>query len=231
MTLLFRILLFLSLTNCIKPIPNKKFEYHNPPIDIHEENEITESLKKYDKSVLNKNQMNLRFRYLPYIQPSSKNIPLTDLIDTFKIVISDDDSVLKKLTKENFKHILLIDQYHLAEIDLRYKINYIQDETLFPTIILMIEEGKFNRSITSFRGVKLKIFLRFSIFSLSGTEIAYCQKAIFPHIFSNDFIENVILNKDSPFITNLADFDSNNLNPILKNKIQKCKDELFSNKE
>jgi hypothetical protein len=231
MTLLFRILLFLSLTNCIKPIPNKKFEYKNTPIDIYEENEITESLKKEDKSVLLKNQMNLRFRFLPYIQPSYKNIPPTDLIDTFKIVISNDDSLLKKLTKENFHNILLIDQYHLAEIDLRYKINYIEDETLFPTIILMIEEGKFNRSITSFRGVKLKILLRFSIFSIGGTEIAYCQKAIFPHTFSNDFIENVIINKDSPFISNLADFDSNNLNPILKNKILKCRDELFTNKE
>ncbi|MCW7494782.1 hypothetical protein ND861_19100 [Leptospira sp. 2 VSF19] len=178
------------------------------------------------KEIRNSN-LNLRYRVLPYIESKNETINVNDLVDSYNILISYDQNLFNKLDSYNFKIIPFSDQYHKVNLDLRYKINSNTDEKYFPTVILMVQHGKIWPGLTSFKGVGLKIFIRFTIFNRNGEELAFCQKKLIKSIFSNDFFDQFIISNNSPFLTDLNNSIYNNSNEfMIFNIIRECKKEL-----
>ncbi|MCG6150357.1 hypothetical protein LFX15_18825 [Leptospira levettii] len=222
-----KLILFLYLLiHCI----NSEREYENRK-DRHinlTKNEMTRVEKPDYKLNLNVKEFNFRFRFLPYIESSYQNIVINDLQEEFKMIATYDSTLFKKLDETGFPHSNIIDQYYNVSIDLRYKLNGDSKEKYLPTIIFMIEQGKILQGRTSFNGVGLKIFLRFSIFDRSGNELAYCQKKVIANTFSNEFLSKFVLEENSPFLNDLNDSLRKVNYSLINEKINYCKMELFN---
>ncbi|TGK65303.1 hypothetical protein [Leptospira kanakyensis] len=176
---------------------------------------------------IDKSNLNYRYRILPYIESKDKYINKDDLQDSFKFIATYDSNLFDKLTYYNFDNSIIIDQYHNVLIDLRYQIKDIPSESIYPTAIIMLEQGKILKNSTSFIGVKLRIFIRLSIFDKFGNELAYCQKKLFNPIYSNEFLSKNIVQDNSPFLTNLNENLKTIDNFALSQKIKSCETELF----
>ncbi|MCZ8155012.1 MAG: hypothetical protein O9264_02760 [Leptospira sp.] len=191
------------------------------------DNQWTVIFNNFYQDFLEQEDLNLRFRFLPYIESSSEKIRINHFQDNIDLVFSSNSLLFDKLDKNNFKYKNLTDQYHVVDLELRYSSKLKKEELFYPTIIFMIESKKINQKITSFNGVGLNLFIRFSIFQRSGEEAAYCQKRLNSNIFSNDFLLNIILEDNSPFLKNLNDPNEFKNDTFIKQKIKECKEELF----
>ncbi len=191
------------------------------------DNQRTVIFNQFYLDFLEQTNLNLRFRFIPYIESSTENLNVKHFQNSLEMIFSSNPHLFSKLEKNKFHYKTLIDQYHIVDIDLRYSNKTIENELFYPTVIFMIEGRKLHRGLTSFIGVGLKIFLRFSIFDRLGEEIAYCQKRMNNNIFSNDFLLNIILEEKSPFLTNLNDPNEFKTDTFMKQKINECIEELF----
>jgi len=184
----------------------------------------------YDKSYLNsalKDKFNFRYRFLPFLLAKYEKTPIKELTTKHKIIIHYDQNLFLNLKKNNFEFNLISDPFYTVDFDLRYSNINLESEEYFPTIILMFNSTKFHHRITTSKGMRLFIILRFSIFTIDGKEIAYCQKHLFQNVFSNYFFSDYILQEYSPFLTDLNVLNINNNQNELYLKINECKTELF----
>ncbi len=192
------------------------------------DNELTEFHKTNYIEILNKSNLNLRYRYLPYIESTFEKIKIKDFQEKINIISTYDQNLFEILLRNNFEINSIINQYYTVSLDLRYEIKIDQEEFFFPTIIIMIGQEKIRPTRTSFIGVGLKISIRYSIFDKSGDEVAYCQKIISNFVYSNEFLSKIILEENSPFIKDLNEYKLENNNSILSQKIKSCEQELFN---
>jgi hypothetical protein len=218
--------LFILILNCLE----RRSEVNYTGIELVNLgiNEITVIRSNEYLSNLKNSDLHFRFRFLPYIESKYEKIKINDFIQNYQIMVSYNEELFKLFHRHNFTIQKAIDQYHKVDLNLRYNIKTNENEEFFPTIILMIQQGKPWPGTTSFIGVGLLIYLRLSIFNIHGNEIAYCQKQLFRSIFSNYFFEDYVLPDGSPFLTDLNQLTySDNINQnYIEKKIHECRKEL-----
>ena len=201
---------------------------HGQTIDLTE-NELTKINKTDYLSVLELSNLNYRYRFLTYVESKYEKINIKDFKESIYIISSYDKKLFEDLSTHNFDQTNIIDQYYNVSLDLRYTIKDKIEEAYFPTLIIMVGQGKIWPRTTSFNGVGIKILIRLSIFDKSGDEIAYCQKRIFVNGFSNEFLSRFVLMENSPFLSDLSRFNQEDKNSIFSEKIKACEQELFKN--
>ncbi|GBF52137.1 hypothetical protein LPTSP4_36750 [Leptospira ryugenii] len=224
-----RFLLFIiSEISCIQSFELAQDQFNLKQANFRYQNEATII---YDKSYLNsdlKKNLYFRYRFLPFLIPYYESIPIYELTSSHKVIIHYDEELFKKLKNQNFNVNLVEDPFYTSELNLFYTNPENSDEVYFPTIILMINSTTFHHRLTTSRGMRLFIIMRFSIFTRSGEEVAFCQKHLFQNIFSNDFFLDYILLDNSPFLKDLNGFNYTNNDNIIYLKINECKKELFN---
>ena len=202
-------------------------EFQRKQSEYRYENEETFILEKSYQTSLSKQNLNFRYRILPYLIAKYKSIPIDDLTTNYKIVIHYDKELFQKLHQNKFETTLLTDPFYTVNLDLRYSKQKFELETFFPVIILMFNSTKINYHITTSQGMQIFVIMRLSILNSEGNEIAYCQKHLFQNVFSNDFFSEFILQKNSPFLTKLSNYTSLEKENVFLSKINQCKNELF----